>query len=58
MTMVGLTSLILDMLGWSGDDEDDGDGDDDQLIMISISILVDSASGNTGRSLETYFPFL
>ena len=40
------------------DDEDDGDGDDDQLIMISISILVDSASGNTGRSLETYFPFL
>ena len=30
MTMVGLTSLILDMLGWSGDDEDDGDDDDDE----------------------------
>ena len=29
MTMVGLTSLILDMLGWSGDDEDDGDDDDE-----------------------------
>ena len=29
MTMVGLTSLILDMLGWSDDDEDDGDDDDE-----------------------------
>ena len=29
MAMVGLTSLILDMLGWSDDDEDDGDDDDE-----------------------------
>ena len=28
MTMVGLTSLIQDLLGWSADDGDDGDDDD------------------------------
>ena len=45
------------------DDDDDyynGDDDDDdgQIMMISICISEDSASGNTGRPLEVYFPFL
>ena len=33
--MVGLTSLILDMLGWSGDDEDDGD----MMMSVKVKIL-------------------
>ena len=50
------------------DDDDDADDDDyyycghhhhdDQIMMISICISEDSASGNTGRPLEVYFPFL
>ena len=42
------------------DDHDDheNENDDDQTTMISICILENSAPGNTGRVLETYFPFL
>ena len=45
------------------DDDDYYNGDhhhhhDDQIMMISICISEDSASGNTGRPLEVYFPFL
>ena len=38
--MVGLTSLILNMLGWSDDDEDDGDDDDEcELHTVKVKIL-------------------
>ena len=56
----------------SDDDDDDDDCDhddhddhdhyhdnyDNQIMMISICILENSAPGNTGRALATYFPFL